>query len=102
MHRHLERSLVPGVTHGCAEGLVDGVALRGAGQVHHGVSDRELALGAAQAFVHLPRIQGQLQRARIRLRELAGDPVFRDEDTIVYAPWGDTLSCNGEADASDP
>ncbi len=61
----------------------------------HALGYRWIALRVEPLLKH-GRARGGWQRlraARFRLRELAGEPVYRDDDTLVYAPWGDAFPC---------
>lgn len=35
----------------------------------------------------------RLRAARFRFAELAGAPIYEDNDVVIYAPWGGSLSC---------
>ena len=49
-----------------------------------------------QALLLSNDMDGGHMRRRImarRLRELAGAPVYQDDDVVIYAPWGHELAC---------
>ncbi|MNR10481.1 hypothetical protein D3C85_1267360 [compost metagenome] len=73
MQRHFQRTVLRNVAHRGLERHVDGVALRRAGQVDHGLGNRQLALRAAEALLHVPGRQAQAECAWVGVTDvLAG------------------------------
>ena len=70
VQRHLQRAVAARVLHRLAEGHVGRVALGHAGEVDHGLGDGELALGAAEALVGLPGVEGDAQRTRVGVADV--------------------------------
>ena len=64
VQRHVERAVLLRVGHRRAERHVDRIALRRAGHEHHGLRQRELALGAAEPLVGLARPRAPACSAR--------------------------------------
>jgi hypothetical protein len=70
MHRHFQRAGLADVTAHSVVRDVNGIALRCAGQVEHGLCQCQFTLRAAQAFLHVPCIDAQPECARVGIADV--------------------------------
>ncbi|GBE48673.1 hypothetical protein BMS3Bbin12_01854 [bacterium BMS3Bbin12] len=72
VRRDLQRTVTARIRTRRLKGGVDGVALRCAGQIDHRLCERQFALGAAEALLRLPGVQGQCERTRVGVADVLG------------------------------